>query len=129
MSELIQPFMEKLSSLHLERCLIMHQIPSLGIFSTRPTGDDLKGPPKIVVASVIEKGPDMQPALHSATSSASIISGWRLENTRLGGVKVSGRVVGLPVGELYLMSCTRLGKKIPNQPQRELCAKQLPCMG
>jgi len=59
--------------------------PSPGTFSTRPTGEILKNPLKIVVVSFIEKGPDIHPATHLATSSASIISGWRLAEERLGG--------------------------------------------
>ena len=52
-----------------DRCLIICQIPSPGTFSTRPTGEQRKKPPKISVASDTVKGPDIHLAVTSTASS------------------------------------------------------------
>ena len=69
----------------------MHQIPLPVIFLMRPTGDEQKGPPKMIEAWETVKGPDMQLAYTSASSSWSIKVGWILTEGRLLGIKIFER--------------------------------------
>jgi len=68
-SDSSQPLVELPSSSHLDRCLIILQIPLPGIFSTRPTVKNEKDP-KIDEASNKVNGPDIRlAALQPVTCS------------------------------------------------------------
>jgi len=56
------------------------------------------------------EGPDIRLAVTSDASSWSIISGCILAEGRFGGRKDIERGGGLPIGEPYVMLCTRFGK-------------------
>ena len=98
-SELSQSLVEFLSLSCFDRCLIICQFPSPETFSTRPTGEQQKKPPKILVASDTVKGPDIHLAATSTASSWSIISGCIFAEGRFKGRKDMESSGGLPIGE------------------------------
>ena len=57
------------------------------------------------------KGPDIQFAASSSSSSVSMICGWRLAEGRFCGRKVTVRGGGLSIREPKVISFTRLGKR------------------
>jgi len=86
-SESSQLLVEFLLLSCFDRCLIIHQFPSPGTFSTRPTGEQQKKPLKISVASDTVKGPDIRLAATSTASSWSIILGHIFAEGRFKGRK------------------------------------------
>ena len=110
-SKSIQLFAKLPSPSCLEMCLIICHLPTPGTFSTRPTGEQQKKPPKMVATSFRINGPDMWPAATSSKSSWSIILGCKFAEGRLPGKKEDVRGGGLPIGEPYEMSSMRLGKE------------------
>jgi len=65
----------------------------------RPTGDEQKGPPKMIDAWEMVKGPDIRPEDTSLSSSWSIKRGWLLAEGRLLGRKKFESGGGLLIGE------------------------------
>jgi len=57
-----------------------------------------------MVTSLIDKGREIFPTTHLATSSVLSVSGWRLVEKRSGGMKGLRSGGGLPMGELYVIS-------------------------
>ena len=63
------------------------------------------------MCSSMEKGPDMHPEDVSLRSSFLMMLGRKLADARFFGMKVCKRGSGLPIGELKVMSWTRLGNE------------------
>ena len=74
-------------------------------------GEVQKWPSKMILASSGVNGPDIRPADVSARSSLSIILGCRSADPKFFGMNVVSSSGGLPIGEPYVMSCTRFGKR------------------
>ena len=98
LSEPIHPLVESPFELCFERCLIILQMPLLVTFSTRPTGEEQNGLPKMDMALVMVKGPDMQCVCTSVSSSLSIRSGYKAAEDRLRGRKIEDRAGGFQWG-------------------------------